>query len=142
MATYPATWLDHIGQWIGTQPDSEFDLANLAENGLPVDVVRLMTEQGLTAKEVFSLVIPQRTLKHRRSRQERLSREESDRAIRAARILSQAQTVFGNQEKALIWIRQPKQRFSSRSPLEMLGTEAGGRLVEEMLVQIDEGMFA
>ena len=29
-----------------------------------------------------------------------------------------------------------------RSPIQMLATEPGGRLVEEMLIQIDEGMFA
>jgi len=39
-------------------------------------------------------------------------------------------------------MRQPKARFQGRTPLQMMVTEAGGRLVEEMLLQIDEGMFA
>jgi uncharacterized protein (DUF2384 family) len=39
-------------------------------------------------------------------------------------------------------MRQPKQRFGGRTPLDLLSTEAGGRLAEEMLIQIDEGMFA
>ena len=39
-------------------------------------------------------------------------------------------------------MRQPKVRFEGRTPLQMMVTEAGGRLVEEMLLQIDDGMFA
>ncbi len=142
MATNPVTWLSNVGQWLGTQPNSEFDLARLAEDGLPTDIVRVMTDHGLTTKEVHSLVIPERTLKHRRSRKERLSCEESDKAIRTARVLAQAQSIFGNQEKALLWMRQAKKRFGGRTPLDLLSREAGGRLVEEMLIQIDEGMFA
>ncbi|MBV8829535.1 MAG: DUF2384 domain-containing protein, partial [Acidobacteriaceae bacterium] len=32
--------------------------------------------------------------------------------------------------------------FEGETPMHMLETEAGARLVEEMLIQIDEGMFA
>jgi putative toxin-antitoxin system antitoxin component (TIGR02293 family) len=142
MPTNPMTWLENVGQWLGTQTDSEFDLAQLAEDGLPIGIIRVMTDHGLTSKEVYSIIIPERTLKHRKSRKERLSREESDKAIRTARLLARAQSIFGNQEKALLWMRQAKQRFGGRTPLDLLSTEAGGRLVEEMLIQIDEGMFA
>jgi putative toxin-antitoxin system antitoxin component (TIGR02293 family) len=133
---------DHVGDWLGAQPSSELDLVKLAEEGVSTKVVGVMTSHGLTSTEVYSIVIPQRTLKHRQSRKERLSREESDRAIRAARVLARAQTVFGSEEKALKWMRHPKQRFSGRTPLQMLVTETGGRMVEEMLIQTDEGMVA
>jgi putative toxin-antitoxin system antitoxin component (TIGR02293 family) len=83
-----------------------------------------------------------RTWKHRKSRREPLSREESERAIRAAKILARAQAVMGDEESALDWLRAPKRRFEGRSPIQMLSTEAGGRLVEQMLIQIDQGMFA
>jgi putative toxin-antitoxin system antitoxin component (TIGR02293 family) len=135
-------WIEQAGQWLGTHTGTEFDLANLAESRLPTDVVRVMTKHGLTTREVHALVIPQRTLKHRKSRRERLSREESDRAIRAARVLAKAESTFGNPEKALLWMREPKRRFDGRTPLDVLATEAGARLVEEHLIQIDEGMFA
>jgi uncharacterized protein (DUF2384 family) len=49
---------------------------------------------------------------------------------------------MGDQESALGWLRAPKRRFEDRAPMQMLATEAGGRLVEQMLIQIDEGMFA
>lgn len=142
MASDIAAWIETAGQWLGSRAETEFDLVHLAEGGLPTDVIRVMTKLGLSPKEIYSVVIPERTLKHRRSRRERLSREESDRAIRLARILARAQAVFGTQEKALLWAREPKRRFDGRSPIEVSATEAGGRVVEEMLIQIDEGMFA
>ena len=135
-------WLQSIGAWLGEIPKSEFDLAAFAENGLSTDVTRSMTEHGLTAGEVSALIIPARTLKHRRSRRERLSKDESDKAIRSARILARAQIVFGGDVSALEWMREGKRRFGGRSPMAMMETEAGGRLVDEMLFQIEHGMFA
>jgi putative toxin-antitoxin system antitoxin component (TIGR02293 family) len=62
--------------------------------------------------------------------------------VRAARVLAKAGAVLGEDQSALAWLRSPKKRFEGRSPIAMLATEPGGRLVEEMLIQIDEGMFA
>jgi putative toxin-antitoxin system antitoxin component (TIGR02293 family) len=134
--------MEQMGDWIGSEPSSEFQVASLAEEGLPTVVVKTLIGHGLSTSEVYSIVIPLRTLKHRKSRHERLSREESDRAIRAARVLAKAQSVMGSREAALDWMRETKQRFHGRTPFQMLQTEAGGRLVEEMLIQIDEGIFA
>lgn len=142
MGTLTATWFNKMGDWIGSKPESELSLVSLSEEGLPTGAVKVLIDHGLSSSEVYSFIIPQRTLKHRRSRKERLSREESDRAIRAARVLAQAEQVFGTNEAALAWMRQPKERFNGRTPFAMLTTESGGRLVDEMLIQIDEGMFA
>lgn len=132
----------YLRQWLGANFGSELELAHLAERGLPLATVNRMTRHGLTREEVHSLVIHRRTFKHRKSSKQRLSKDESDRAIRTARILARAQATLGDAEQALAWVREPKQRFEGRTPIQMMATESGGRLVEEMLVQIDEGMFA
>ncbi|KAA1001631.1 DUF2384 domain-containing protein [Paraburkholderia panacisoli] len=49
---------------------------------------------------------------------------------------------FGNTEKAMHRLRNPQKRFAGRSALDMTSTEHGGRLVEDALIQIDEGYFA
>jgi putative toxin-antitoxin system antitoxin component (TIGR02293 family) len=87
------------------------------------------------------LVIPLRTLQHRRSRREKLSIEESDRVLRVARLLSEAESVYGSRERALAWLRRSHPRLNDRSPLETARTDTGSRMVEDLLVQIDEGMF-
>jgi putative toxin-antitoxin system antitoxin component (TIGR02293 family) len=133
---------DYFERWLGTPAESEQKIMRLVEGGLPTRVINHLLERGLTRREVFDVIIPLRTLKHRRSRHQPLSKEESERAVRTARVLARAQAVLGDERTALEWLREPKRRFEGRLPIEMLSTEAGGRLVEQMLLQIDEGMFA
>ena len=133
---------NYLREWLGPRVESELGLVSLAEHGLPLTTVSRMTRHGLNRDEVHSLVIHRRTFKHRKSNKQKLSQEESDRAIRAARLLARAQATLGDSSSALQWMRQPKVRFEGRTPLQMMVTETGGRLVEEMLLQIDDGMFA
>ncbi len=121
---------------------SDKDLVQLVEQQLSTRVLRSLHKHGLEDSEVYELVIPRRTLSHRRARRQRLSRDESDRAVRVARILALARQVFGEPEQALHWLRKPRRHFEDQNPLQLLRTEAGARLVEEMLYQIDEGIFA
>ncbi len=131
-----------LDQYLGVSPDSALKLAEIAEKGLPTDSITYLKEKGLTFSEVSEIVIAPRTLKHRKARRERLSVEETGRMLRVARILSLGDQVFGNQEKALTWLRQVDERLNNRTPLSMLHTESGGRLVEDLLWQIDEGVYS
>ena len=118
------------------------DLAHI-EAGVPTDTLSTFAESsGLPLKDLYDVVIPARTLKHRRARREPLSRDESDKLARLVRIFDHAVRVFDDRDRARIWLEEPKRRFDERTPLTMLRTETGGRLVEEFLVQIDEGMVA
>jgi putative toxin-antitoxin system antitoxin component (TIGR02293 family) len=121
---------------------SEQQMVSLIESHLPLETLSRLEQHGLSRDEVFSLIINPRTLKHRRSKRQALSLEESERAVRVSRILATAQATLGNDKVALDWLRKPKRRFDGRTPMQMLSTETGGRLVEQMLLQIDEGMFA
>jgi len=120
---------------------SDMDMVNLIHNRLSLSVIDRLIAAGVTKQEI-GLIAPPRTLAHRRANDERLTVEESDRAVRMARVVAQTDSVFGNQEKAMSWLRHPLKRFEGRTPIEMLATDVGSRLVEEALVQIDEGFFA
>jgi len=122
-------------------PSSDMEMVNLVHNRLPLSVIDRLLAEGVTKQEI-DLVAPPRTLAHRRANAERLTVEESDRAVRLARVVAQAESVFGNKDKAMAWLRQPMKRFEGHTPIEMLATDVGSRLVEEALVQIDEGFFA
>lgn len=142
MAATAKTLHDYFVDWLGAEAGSEQEMVGLVERGLPIRVLNRLLRRGLSRNEIASVIIPPRTLKHRRSRHQPLSREESERAVRTARILALAQLVMGDETAALAWLRAPRHRFQGRSPMEMLATESGGRLVEQMLIQIDQGMFA
>jgi putative toxin-antitoxin system antitoxin component (TIGR02293 family) len=132
----------NIDEYIGLTPKSEYDLAEIVEKGLPTDSLTHLKEKGLTFSEVSEVVISPRTLKHRKARGQALSQEETDRVVRVARIVALAEQVFRNHDKAFAWLRSADERLADRTPLSMLQTESGGRLVENMLWQIDEGVYA
>lgn len=121
---------------------SDQDLVQVVEERLPTDVIDGLRRSGVTDDEVYALVVPRRTLTHRRARREALSQDESDRAVRLARTTALAEQVFGNAERAWRWLRASKRQFRGRSPLQLLATDAGARLVEELLYRVDEGMAA
>jgi putative toxin-antitoxin system antitoxin component (TIGR02293 family) len=131
-----------IGEWLGMQaPATESDVLRMVEERLATTVIKRLGTLGLSRAEIDAAVIPSRTLQHRRSRRERLTVEESDRVLRVIRVLSSAEAIYGSRERALAWLRRPHARLEGRSPLSLLKTDTGSRIVEEMLVQIDEGMF-
>jgi putative toxin-antitoxin system antitoxin component (TIGR02293 family) len=118
------------------------DLASLVEKRLPAAAIDALVRGGLSSPEVYQLIVPRRTLAHRVAKHQPLSEDESDKAVRVARIAAMAEQVFGEPERAWRWLRKPKPRFAGKTPVEMLATEAGARLVEEMIQQIDHGIFA
>jgi putative toxin-antitoxin system antitoxin component (TIGR02293 family) len=121
---------------------SDEDLASLVEKRLPAAAVKALVRGGLSDTELYQLIVPRRTLAHRIAKRQPLTKDESDKAVRVARITAMAEQVFGEPERAWRWLRKRKERFRGRTPIDMLATEAGARLVEEMIVQIDYGMFA
>ena len=131
-----------IGEWLGVQaPATETEILRIVEGQLPPAVIKRLVTLGLERGEIDAVIIPQRTLQHRRSRREKLTVEESDRVLRVIRVLSLAESVYGSRERALGWLRKPHPRLDGRVPLSLLKTDTGSRIVEELLVQIDEGMF-
>jgi putative toxin-antitoxin system antitoxin component (TIGR02293 family) len=97
---------------------------------------------GYSEAEIFDLVVPKRTLARRQSLKQPLTVEETDKALRLARIADLARRVFGDNEKAHRWLRKPKRALKGRTPLAFLASEAGARAVEGMLNRIDHGVFA
>jgi len=121
---------------------SDRELAALVQDGLGIACVAKLRESGLTDQELFALILPRRTYSHRKSNRENLSPDESDRAVRVARIAALAERVFGDGDRALAWLRAPKRALNNAAPLAAIATEIGARLVEDMLYRIDDGFFA
>jgi len=113
------------------------------ESGVSLSALNnFVAASGMQFRDIYEVVIPARTLKHRKARKENLTADESDKLARLIRIFDHAVSVLGDKEKALHWLNEPKRRFDGRTPIQMLRTELGGRMVEELLGQIEYGMFA
>ncbi len=131
-----------IGDWLGRQPPAtEGDILRIVEERLAPSIIKRLIALGLERTEIDAVMISSRTLQHRRSRGEKLTIEESDRVLRVIRVLSLTETIYGNRVRALAWLRKHHPRLDNRTPLSLLKTDTGSRMVEELLIQIDEGMF-
>lgn len=121
-------------------PPFNFDWRDV-ERGLPLSTLEEFTAySGIPVKDLLEVVIPPRTLKHRRQRGEPLNLDESDRLARVAKMYELAAKVYGDREDGKNWLVSPMRRFDEKTPLAMLRTEKGEEAVEEFLIQIDEGM--
>ena len=128
-----------------------FDFTGFAESAIAFDAASArvkpaaltdLARHGYSEDEIFALVVPKRTLARRKAAHESLTVEETDKALRLARIAVQAERVFGEPEKAHRWLRKAKRELNGETPLAYLASEAGARVVEEMLHRIEHGMFA
>lgn len=106
------------------------------------DIVIELEGHGYSEEELSDLVVPRRTLARRRSGNELLTVEETDKALRLKRIATLAERVFGDRLKANRWLRKPKPSLNGETPLAFLASENGARLVEDMLGRIEHGIFA
>jgi putative toxin-antitoxin system antitoxin component (TIGR02293 family) len=138
----------HVGAYLGGDDvvgpiATDYDLVDAVQAGLPVAAVDDLLARGLlAADEVDRLVLPRRTLSHRRARGERLTLDESDRLARVARVLAVAEASFGSAEKAGRWLRRPSRGLRGEVPLRLVVTTDGARLVEDELTRIASGDLA
>ena len=117
--------------------------AEAVAKGLPAKAIRdLVADRAVSLADVARVVGPRRTLDRRLKDNKRLSPEESDRLARFVATLDLAATIFGGREAAMCWLGSPKRRFEGETPLSLLRTDAGTRLVEEVLQQGRHGFTA
>ena len=116
------------------------DVVDRIREGLPTTVIDETLQSGrLSAAELDRLAIPRKTVAHRR-KLGRLTAEQSDRLLRVLRVVEEAETSFANPEKAHRWLRRPTDALAGRSPLDLLDTDVGARLVERLLGRISHGL--
>ena len=124
---------------IGRQVRSDADLARAVELGFPTATIDALRKQGVTDRDIAALVIKPRTLSHRRAQRSRLTVEESDRAVRLARVRALAEETFANRRKADLWLHRELSVLDGRRPIDLIRTQVGARIVEDLLASIAWG---
>ncbi|BBK32554.1 putative toxin-antitoxin system antitoxin component (TIGR02293 family) [Stella humosa] len=127
---------------LGSTVRSPADLALIVRNRIPLAALKGLAQAGLTESEIERFVIPQRTRRHRADRNQPLTIDESDRAVRVLRIQTIAEDTFGNQTKAHTWLRRPLAELCGETPLDVAQTEVGARIIETILGKIAWGAAA
>lgn len=126
-----------------TEVHSDFDLASAAQRGISAEAAYTAVASGLlTADELYALIIPRRTFDRRREEKQPLTVIESDRLLRAVRVVVRAIEVLGNTEKANVWLRTPNRSLRGESPMSLLETDLGARMVERTLGRVEHGVYS
>jgi putative toxin-antitoxin system antitoxin component (TIGR02293 family) len=119
------------------------DLREAVRAGLPLVALRSLQESLQLSREGLSrmLSMPARTMA-RRQKQARLTADESDRLIRAARVMANAKRVLGSRDKAAHWLRTANRALDGAAPLSLLDTDIGAEQVSEILGRIEHGIYS
>ena len=122
---------------------SDFDLAAAAMEGLTADAATEIVERGLLSPdELYDLVIPRRTFDRRLAGKQPLTVTESDRLLRVTRTIVRAIEALGSSEKAAKWLRTENRALRGMTPLALLETDIGARMVEQTLGRIEHGVYS
>jgi putative toxin-antitoxin system antitoxin component (TIGR02293 family) len=120
------------------------DLLRSVQRGFSLSVLeRLHRNVALDIDELTDLVqISPRTLTRRR-KEGRFLPEESDRLVRASRLLAKAIELFeGDAEAARAWLSSPQTALGGAVPLDVARTELGVREVETVLDRLEQGVYS
>ena len=143
---------EQLLDWFGVDAASKgAEVLAMVERRFPPAMVDRLLELGLEQDEIDAIVLSTRQTQLDRVSKQSLTVSESDRLIRLLRVLSLAERVYGSRVRALRWLRRPNGRMgqpeqndpdaAGRTPISLLTTDIGARMVEELLLQIDEGYF-
>lgn len=127
---------------LGRSVRSQTELALAIRDRLPLATLQGLSRAGMSEQEIERFVIPHRTRRHRASKHQPLTVDESDRAVRLLRIQTIAEEAFGDKAKANSWLRRPLAALSGEAPLDLAETETGARVIETLLAKIAWGAAA
>jgi len=117
--------------WIAPSPED-------VRKGISAKRINAFANLGLTRSDVLRVIGAPPKLSRRK-----LTREESDRLARLARVVEHAIELFGSTENAVQWLQQPISALPyDNTPLDMLDTDPGAEWVHEHLARTAFGMVA
>ena len=119
---------------------SDQDIHDMIVAGFSAGLITLLCANGTISPQERDRIIHPKTLKTKSAGNQLLTLDESDRLFRFAHITAMAEIMFGDEGKAKQWLSKPKARFLGKSPSAMVTTSHGTHLVEEMLIQVSEGI--
>ena len=134
---------DTLTALMSPEPALRMALVEQIREGFQFELVEELAKlSGVELSELVALgVIPRRTLAHSKQNQQ-FSPTQSDRATRFFRLFQRAKDTFGSEEKAMLWLKKPTRPLRQSAPMDLLDTEEGARVVEDLLTRIDHGIAA
>lgn len=135
-----AKLLGEAGQYSTTT-----DLIELTRRGIhSKGVLKLLAMIGLSQDDFADAVrISTRTLSRRFMKASNLlSPDESEKALRLARVFVEASEVLGDPDKAKLWIKRSNKGLDNVAPLMLLDSDLGTEQIMDVLGRIRDGVYS
>ncbi len=134
-------------RWLGEASArilSEFDYILLGEKGITRRSIESLARfLGISRKSMAEEVldVSVKTIE-RKSATERFNKKISSHAIEIAKVMEHAYQVFGSEEKVRHWFTSPNRALNNKQPYQLMDTFTGISMVTDVLVRIEEGVYA
>jgi putative toxin-antitoxin system antitoxin component (TIGR02293 family) len=119
------------------------DLFAQVQGGLPPTMVDQGAEYlGLSKSEFADILQMSSSSLSRWSREKKvMPQAESDRVARVARVTLIVEAALGSHEDAVEWLNSKIPALGNVKPLSMLGSDSGVKIVEDLLVRAQAGVY-
>ena len=122
---------------VGNDTDADTQI----RNGYPVAVAMELQQALDIPQDQMAKVLgrSRRTYARCRNQNQRLGLPESERVFRYVRLLQRAACLFGSEEKAAWWLKEPNPALDGHSPFDWALTAPGAVLVDDLLAGLEHG---
>lgn len=132
---------------LATEVHGPYDVHEALLKGLPgsalmalLSSLRVLPRSGKRLETAIGVSL--RTMQRKKGdAAKRLSIEQAGRTWQFAEILARATKVLGSQEAAEHWLERPAIGLDRNSPIDLLATPTGTRMVDDYLTRIEYGVY-
>jgi len=128
---------------VAYETTSWMNLVELARQGISKDSLQRLAEiGGISIKQLTELLpVSLRTIQ-RYSGKDLLPSEVSDHALRIAEVFARGYDVFDDRESFKRWLQSPLVGLGGQTPLSLLDTSFGVRMVMNELGRMEHGVYS
>ncbi|HMP94282.1 MAG TPA: DUF2384 domain-containing protein [Phnomibacter sp.] len=138
----PKEDLGYLGLRSIGQPEEQTYIHLIRHGVSRQSLEHLMVRTGISVQEMAAILeTTDRTLR-RYGADDKLTREQSERAFEIARLYSRGEEVFGSAEAFKQWMNSPIPALGQQRPKSYLDTSLGIQILLGYLGRIEQGVFA
>lgn len=135
-------WLQSFYQPASVKPASHEIIATIHRGLLFSEIDVLTNDLGISFQMLAKKLGLSKATLHRRKLTGRLTADESDKAVRFARLFGKAVETLESETSARQWLAAPQIGLDGAIPLDYAETETGAREVEALLGRIEHGVYS
>lgn len=141
MLNISASFYDNLSTILGTKVSDPKEEIRVIKHGIPAQALKYYWT-NYDGEKSLQWICVDRTYRRRLKDKDLLNPVQTQRLFRLARTELLAKEAFSSLEKARKWLRRENRVFDGATPLSMLETDIGAKLVEEELQKINYGFLA